>query len=186
MGNSFYQTDLFIREVTDSGRERSGGIASESVRKTLASIMRRHQAVSIPPWMMSYFGYSLFENVEQQMPRLTEEERRLHLQYMSRTYRIMGVHFCNRRDDLEDFARCVESVCAAPSPNLERHARNILLLGEMIGVRSSWQHISSFLPEPTRSVLEPLHADLRPSLPRRVGARILGRLTMKKAVGSRT
>ena len=35
MADSFYQTDLFIREVTDSGARPSGGISSARVREML-------------------------------------------------------------------------------------------------------------------------------------------------------
>lgn len=35
MAESFYRTDLFIREVTDSGPHPTGGISNPAVRQTL-------------------------------------------------------------------------------------------------------------------------------------------------------
>ncbi len=64
MADSFYRTDLFIRDVTDSGVHPTGGISSEMVRKTLKDLMARHQAIEIPGWMMTHFGLSLLESVE--------------------------------------------------------------------------------------------------------------------------
>lgn len=53
MATSFYQTDLFVREVTDSGLQPSGGISSAKVRNTLAQIQKRHRRLEIPLWMQS-------------------------------------------------------------------------------------------------------------------------------------
>jgi hypothetical protein len=183
MADSFYQTDLFIRDVTDSGARPTGGISSRAVRSLLAGIMKRHQKISIPAWMMTYFGFSLMENVEKQCAPLTDEEKRLHLAYMAKTYRIMGVPFSRRRDLLETFSRAVEEEQAGLSPNLEKHARNILLLGEMVGVSSSYPAISAMLPERPRAVFSGIYAKVRPNAVRRQGARLLGRLLMKRAVG---
>ncbi len=184
MARSFYETDLFIREVTDSGSSPSGGIANAEVRATLRSIFARHGAVGIPTWMMAYFGFSLLENVERQVGAATSDrERQLHLQYMSRTFRCMGVPFCDRRDALVAFARRVESVHAGATPQLERHARNILVIGEMIGVASDWESLAPFLPDPTRAVFEPIHERARPGAVKRTTARIAGKLLMKRAVG---
>lgn len=184
MADSFYRTDLFIRDVTDSGLKPTGGISSPSVRAELEQIMRRHQAVRIPPWMMTYFGFSLLENVEKQVGALSDEERRLHLAYMATTYRIMGMPFSSDRELMTAFAREVERACAAPSPNLERHARHILVLGEMVGVRSDRDTIAAMLPPATRAVYEPIHARVRPGAVKRLGARIAGRLLMKRAIGT--
>ena len=90
MADSFYQTDLFIRDVTDSGQKPTGGISSQKVRGLLFQIMARYQSVSIPLWMMTYFGFSLLENVEKQAGNPTAQEKQWHLQYMAKTYRIMG------------------------------------------------------------------------------------------------
>ncbi len=183
MADSFYKTDLFIREVTDSGAHPTGGISSEKVRKTLRDLMARHRAIRIPGWMMTHFGFSLLENVEKQVGNLGPEELRLHLEYMANAFRIMGVAFSNDRDLMRRFSRAVEEAHAATSPNLEKHARNILVLGEMVGVRSDLSTVGGMLSGPTRTLFEPIHPRVRPGALKRVGARLLGRLLMKRAVG---
>lgn len=183
MSKSFYETDLFIRDVTDSGPEPSPGIASDEVRAMLASIMKRHQTVGIPLWMMTYFGFSLTENVEQQVEDISDDERRLHLQYMNKTYRIMGVPFSQSRELMQEYCRTIEARHAGSSPNLAKHARHILLLGEMVGAPSSWDKLAPLLPVATREVMRPLHAAVRPGVLRRVGARVLGRVLIPRAVG---
>ncbi len=136
MADSFYQTDLFVRDVTDSGKTGTGGISSPDVQKKLSGIMARHTKLSIPLWMMSYFGFQLMEAVEQECSSLDERDRQRHLSYFSKTYRIMGLPFSNDRKFMEQFARAIEIVHAGTSPHLEKHCRNILALGEMVGVSS--------------------------------------------------
>jgi hypothetical protein len=136
MADSFYRTDLFIRDVTDSGARPSGGISSARVRETLRAIQERHVKVRIPPWMQAYFGWSLVENVEKQCAPLGDDEKRLHLSYMAKVFRIMGLRFSTDRDKLERFARAVEAEHAALTENVEKHSRHILRIGEMIGVPS--------------------------------------------------
>jgi hypothetical protein len=184
MAGSFYQTDLFIRDVTDSGRAATGGISAAPVRRTLQAIMQRHQRLAIPAWMMTYFGFSLLENVEKQCAPLTADEQRLHLAYMSKAYRLMGLAFDERRTLLDAFSRRVEAAHAGPSPNLERHARNILVLGEMIGVSSAYDAIARMLPEATRAIFADIYRRVRPALPRRLSARVLGRVVMRQAIGA--
>jgi hypothetical protein len=164
MAKSFYQTDLFIREVTDSGTKPSGGISSAKVREALKRIQQRHIDVRIPPWMQAYFGFSLLENVEKQCAPLSEEEKRLHLAYMAKTYRIMGIRFSERRADLEQFARLIEGEQAAMTDNVPRHSRHILRIGEMIGVSSGPDSILPMLPPQTRATFAPLYPQVRPSL----------------------
>jgi len=184
MATSFYQTDLFIREVTDSGAQPTGGISNPRVRETLRQIQQRHQRVRIPLWMQTYFGFSLLENVEKQCAPLTADEKRLHLAYMAKTYRIMGVPFVGNRDLLERFSRQVEDEQAAVTENMPRHSVHILRLGEMIGVSSSAESILPMLPPRTRALFEPLYPRVRPSLLRRLWSRLLGKLLMPKAVGA--
>src|SRR5437867_2854926 len=43
MATSFYQTDLFIRDITDSGAQPTGGISNPKVRGMLEQIQQRHQ-----------------------------------------------------------------------------------------------------------------------------------------------
>jgi hypothetical protein len=184
MATSFYKTDLFIRDVTDSGVQPTGGISSEKVRSMLRQIQKRHQRVEIPIWMQTYFGFSLLENVEKQVGPLSEEEKRLHLAYMSKTYRIMGIPFSERRGMLEDFSRQIEADQALVTPNVPRHSIHILRLGEMIGVSSSDESILPMLPAKTRAAFEPLYPMVRPGPVRRRWCRLLGKLLMPKAVGA--
>jgi hypothetical protein len=183
MANSFYQTDLFIREVTDSGARPSGGISSRRVREQLKGIQRRHARIGIPPWMQTYFGFSLLENVEKQCAPLSEEERRLHLAYMAKTYRIMGFRFSENRADLGRFARLIEAEQASVTERVPVHSRHILRIGEMIGVSSGPESILPMLPEATRAAFEPLYPRVRPGPVRRWWSRLLGRLLLPKAVG---
>ena len=183
MADSFYRTDLFIRDVTDSGPIPTGGISSSRVRLTLAGIMRRHARISIPAWMMSYFGFSLLEAVEKRVP-MADRERQLHLAYMARTYRIMGLRFSEHRDQMERFARAAERAHAGASPQLPRHARHILLLGEMIGAPSAAEQLLPLLPDATREVFAPLHASVRPGPLERAAARVAGRMLLRSALGS--
>jgi hypothetical protein len=183
MANSFYQTDLFIREVTDSGARPSGGISSRRVREQLKGIQRRHARIGIPPWMQAYFGFSLLENVEKQCAPLSEEERRLHLAYMAKTYRIMGFRFSEDRANLERFARLIEAEQAALTPRVPAHSRHILKIGEMIGVSSGPACVLPMLPDATRAVFEPLYPRVRPGLLSRWWSRLLGQVLLPKAVG---
>lgn len=183
MAKSFYETDLFIRAVTDSGREPTGGISSPAVRQLLASIMARHRAIGIPDWMMTYFGWSLFEGVEKQCAPLDGEQQRRHLGYMAKTWRLMGVSFSTDRELMTAFARAVEAEHAAPAPQLERHARAILRIGELIGVRSHPDGILAMLPERTRTLFAPLAKSVRPGPFQRVLSRMLGPLLVPQAIG---
>ena len=183
MAKSFYQTDLFIRDVTDSGLKPTGGISSPAIRALLKGIMERHRRISIPPWMMTYFGFSLLEMVEKQCGVTAAEEKRLHLSYMAKAYQIMGIFFSEQRDLLERFSREVEEAHAGVSPDLEKHARNILLLGEMVGVSSGYEEISAMLPGKTKEVFRGLYPKARSSALRRWGARVSGRFLVPRAVG---
>lgn len=184
MAQSFYRTDLFIREVTDSGAKPTGGISSPKVRQLLRGMMARHARVAIPDWMMTCFGFSLVENVEKQVSGFTDRERQLHLDYMARTFRIMGIPFSADRALMERFTRAVEAAHAGPSADLERHARNILVLGEMVGVSSRLPEIGRMLPAATREAFERIYPRVRPGLVRRSIARAFGRLVMKRAIGA--
>lgn len=184
MAKSFYQTDLFIREVTDSGRRPSGGISSTRVRSQLQGIQRRHANLGIPPWMQAYFGFSLVENVEKQCAPLSGDDRDLHLRYMATTFRIMGLRFSEDRSQLERFARLIEREQAAITIRVAEHSRNILNIGEMIGVASSAESVLPMLPAATREVFMPLYARVRPGPVRRCWSRLLGRLLLPKALGA--
>ena len=183
MAKSFYQTDLFIRDVTDSGAKATGGISGPAVRESLKHIQGRHEKVRIPAWMQTYFGFSLLENVEKQCAPLTEEERGRHLAYMAKTYRLMGFPFSEKRELMERFARGIEEDQAALTENVPRHSQNILVLAEMIGVSSGRDTILPMLPSRTRAVFEPIYPEVRPGVARRVWSRLLGKLFIPRAVG---
>ena len=183
MAESFYQTDLFIRDVTDSGLKPTGGISSRTVRAVLKNIMIRHERIAIPGWMMTYFGFSLLEMVEKKFGGLSHEDKRLHLSYMCKTYRLMGVAFTDKREEMERFARLVEEAHAGVSPNLEKHARNILVLGEMAGVSSRYEATEYLLPARTKAVFKKIYENERLNLFQRWGAGIVGRILLKRAIG---
>jgi hypothetical protein len=183
MARSFYRTDLFVREVTDSGRQPTGGIFNEEVRQSLKSIMRRHERLRVPLWMMSYFGFQLLEAVNHQSANLSAKDRYLHLSYMTRAYRIMGVPFLADYALMEQFCRDVESHHAGQSDLLGKHARHILILGEMVGVRSDRETILPMLPAATRQVFAPIHNLARPGMLVRVLCRFAGRSLMPRAIG---
>jgi len=184
MADSFYRTDLFVRDVTDSGPEPTGGVSSPAVRKMLRGIMGRHRKIGIPLWMMTYFGFSLTENVEKQVDGFDERERQSHLDYMARAYRIMGLRFSGERRLMEQFGRTVEHAHAGPSRSLEKHARNILVIGEMVGVRSHIDHVGRMLPAPALREFERIYPRVRPGPALRLAARAFGRVAMKRAIGA--
>jgi hypothetical protein len=183
MAESFYRTDLFVRDVTDSGPNATGGISSRKIRALLRGIMGRHRAVDIPLWMMTHFGYRLLDNVEKQVEGFSERERQLHLHYMDKAFRIMGIPFSTDRSLLEEYARLIETAHRGPSPSLERHVRNILVIGEMVGVSSRSDVIGGMLPETTRDEFLAVYRRARPGALRRVASRAVGRFAMKRAVG---
>ncbi len=183
MADSFYKTDLFIRDLSDSGKEPTGGISSRKVRGMLQGMMKRHQRVSIPDWMMTYFGFSLLENVEKQCLPLSKQEKRWHLAYMSKAYRIMGFPFSENRELLERFARDVEEGHAGVAAKVLQHTRHILCIGEMIGVSSRWEDLSPMLPEKTRLVFQEIYEEVKPGPFKVLACRVAGKLFMKRAAG---
>jgi hypothetical protein len=183
MAKSFYETDLFIRAVTDSGREPTGGISSPAVRALLQQIQARHAAIGIPGWMMTWFGWCLFENVERQCAPLSGEQRRLHLAYMAKAWRLMGIPFAADRARMTAFARAVEERHAGRAPQLAARARAILRIAAMLGVPSHPDALLPLLPEATRSVFAPLARASRPGPVARALLRALGRWRLPRAVG---
>lgn len=103
---------------------------------------------------------------------------------MAKAYRIMGIPFSADRGLMEGFVRAVEASHAGPSPNLERHARDILILGEMVGVSSRLADIGAVLPEATRPHFERIYQRVRPGRARRLWARAAGRILMWRAIGA--
>ena len=132
---------------------------------------------------MAYFGFQLMEAGENEYPDLSEEDRQRHLNYFSKTYRMMGIPFSTDRGIMEKFARSVETSHAGQSQHLTMHARNILALGEMVGVPSHAETITDRLPEATRTVFAPLHSGVRPGPAKRLLLKTAGRLLVRKAIG---
>src|SRR5690606_28065822 len=122
----------------------------------------RHRRLGIPLWMMSWFGWTLFEAVEAQCAPMSAEQQRLHLGYMARTYRLMGVPFAADRERMTAFARAVERAHAGISPQIEQRARDILCIGEAIGVSSRPAYLLPLLPEAVRPTLAGVANRVRP------------------------
>ena len=183
MAKSFYATDLFIRAVTDSGCEATGGISSPQVQSMLRAIMRRHAAASIPAWSMTWFGWTLFEAVEARCAPLSDEQRRLHLGYMSKAWRLLGIPFSNDRAAMTAFARAVEAAHVGVASMSSRHLRAILRIGEMIGVPADPDAIERLLPLSVRAPFRELAAAARPGWFSARWHRLLGRLLLPRAVG---
>ena len=183
MMNAFRRIDAFVRQVTDSGAQRCGGIASPEVRRVLDGVRQRHARAAIPSWMQTYFGFSVIEMVEKHCAPLPEEDKRLHLAYMCKAYRIMGVPFTQDRTALERFARLVEERYAAATDDLPRHSRHVLRIAEMAGVSSGPESILGMLPARTRAVFEPLYPAVRPGPLATLLCRLSGRLLLPRAVG---
>lgn len=183
MMDAFRRIDLFVRAVTDSGSQPSGGISSPGVRTILAAIRNRHARSGIPGWMLTYFGFSVVEMVERQSV-LSAEEKRLHLAYIGKAFRIMGVPFTQNRDDLERFARQVEERHAGVVGDAPKLLRHVLYIAEMAGESSGPESILNMLPPAIRAVFEPLFPDVRPALSGRIACRLLGRFLLPRAVGA--
>ena len=128
----------------------------------------------------------MIEIVETKCAPLSTKQAQLHLAYMTKTYRLMGVAFSADRARMTEFARAVEAAHAAPSPQLERHARAILRIGETIGVASHEHTILPMLPLATRRLFAPMASRVRPGLARRIVARVLGKLLVPIAAGAAT
>jgi hypothetical protein len=162
MAHASYKTFLFMQEVTHSGYQASGGIASEAVRAEMGRIDERHRRMEIPGWIMTYIGFNLMETAEKESGIADAQEKQLHLSYMSKAYRLMGIAFSEDRDLLERFSRAVEAEHAGESPDLRKHLRQFLLLGELVGVSSEYQKIAPLLPEKTREVFQKVYPEVRP------------------------
>jgi hypothetical protein len=182
MMDAFHRIDLFVRAVTDSGTQASGGISSAHVRGILKGIRQRHGRSGIPGWMLTYFGFNVVEMAEKQCP-LSEEEKRLHLAYIGKVFRIMGVAFTEDRDELERFARQVEERHAAVIEDAPKLLHYVLCIAEMAGVSSGPQSILRMLPLKVRAAFEPVYPNVRPGPVRRIAYRLLGRFLLPRAVG---
>jgi hypothetical protein len=132
--------------------------------------------------MLTYFGFNVVEMAEKQRP-LSAEEKRLHLAYISKVFRIMGVAFTENRDDLERFARQVEERHAAVIEDAPKLLRYVLCVAEMVGVSSGPKSVLRMLPPRVRAVFEPVYPKVRPGPFRRTAYRLLGRFLLPRAVG---
>src|SRR6266545_4020757 len=153
MIQAFHRIDLFVRAVTDTGAQVSGGISGPNVRGILEGVRQRHERSGIPGWMLTYFGFNVVEMAEKQCP-LSAEEMRLHLAYISKVFRIMGVAFTENRDELERFARQVEERHAAVIEDAPKLLHYVLCIAELAGVSSGPQSILRLLPHRVRTVFE--------------------------------
>lgn len=182
MMDAFHRIDVFVRAVTDSGVQASGGISSADVRGILKGIRQRHGRSGIPGWMLTYFGFNAVEMAEKQCP-LSTEEKRLHLAYISKVFRIMGVAFTENRDELEQFARQVEERHAAVIEDAPKLLRYVLCIAEMAGVSSGPKSILRMLSPRVCAVFAPVYSNVRPGPLRRIAYRLLGRFLLPRAVG---
>jgi len=178
---SFLEADRLLRDVTDSGKKATGGISSDDVRTRLAFVADRLRRTPIEGWMPTYFAFSLVECVERAAPEVTAEERRLHLAYLAKAFRLMGVSFSNRRETMQQFARQVEAAYTGRSPALERHARNVLLLGEALGVPAEFRELAPLLAEGPRRLFREIYPEVRPDPWQRHLARASGRFLVSPA-----
>jgi len=183
MMGAFRRIDVFVRAVTDSGVRPCGGISSPEVRDVLRDIRDRHARSGIPAWMLTYFGFSVVEMVERQCS-LSPEEKRLHLAYIGRAFRLMGVPFTQNRGEIEQFARQVEKRHAALAGDAPKLLGYVLCIAEMAGVSSGPRSILPMLPPAVRAAFEPVYTRVRPRLPMRIACRLFGRFLLPRAVGA--
>lgn len=180
---SFVETDRFLRDVTDSGRKATGGISSDDVRTRLAFVADRIRRSRIPRWMPTYFAFSLVECVERAAPGLGPEEKQLHLGYLSKAFRLMGLSFSNRREQMEEFARQAEGAHTGRSPFVERHVRDLLLLAEMLGLPADFNALATLLPDDSRRLFREIWPQACPDPWQRQLARASGRFFASPAAG---
>lgn len=171
MAHASYKTFQFMQEMTHSGFKASGGIASETVRAWIGRVDEQHRQLEVPGWVMTYIGFNLLEMAEKEAGASEAREKQLHLTYMSKAYRLMGIAFSDDRDLMERFSRQVEEQHAGDSPNLRRHLKHFLLLGEVVGVSSAYEKIAPLLPDKTRKVFQNIYPEVRPGFLPRCAAR---------------
>jgi hypothetical protein len=178
---SFLATDRLLRDVTDSGKKPTGGISAPRVQSSLAFVSDRLRKASIPRWMPTYVAWSLVQCVERAATELVAEEKRLHLGYMSKAFRLMGLRFTDRRDQIAEFGHHVEGAHTGRSPFVARHARNLLLLAEMLGLSTEYHELAPLLPEAPRALFREIYPEVRPEGWQRHLARASGRFATPDA-----
>lgn len=175
---SFDFTDVFIKRVTASGRGRAQaeGLASAEVQGLLKGIQRLHDDIDIPHWMMTYFGFALLEQVEDDIGTLSETAKQYHLQYMMRVYRTMGIPFSDDRDLMVDFCREVEREYYRFTPLAVEYSRRLIFLGLITGVPAKREWLAATLPGTLREAFESRYEQLRPSAVALALGKLLGLL----------
>ena len=175
---SFDFTDVFIKQVTASGRGRArgDGLGSAEVQGLLKGIQRIHDDIDIPHWMMTYFGFALLEQVEEDIGTLSEAVKQYHLQYMTRVYRSMGIPFSDDRELMVDFCREVEREYYRYTPLAAEYTRRLIFLGLITGVPATRECLAATLPDTLRAAFETRYEQLRPGAAALVLGKLLGLL----------
>lgn len=163
---SFDFTDIFIKQVTASGRGRASGMGlhDASVQRMLRGIQKAHDKLDIPHVEMVHFGYRLLQQLESDIGDLSETAKQHHLCYMSKVYRTMGIPFSNNRALLEDFCRLIEKGHARYTAIAGEYTQRLLFLGLTVGVSCNKEKLSALLPEYIKPVFDANYAQMRPSL----------------------
>jgi hypothetical protein len=182
---AFSETDRVLREVTDSGKRPTGGISAPEIRTRLSFLSDRHRRATFPKWMTTYFAFSYVESAERASPGISDDERRTHLNYMAKAFRIMGVAFSPNRSLMEEFSRQVELAHTGRSPKLERYVRDLLLLAEMLRVSSEYHRLAPLLPELPRILFRQIYPQVQPAPWKSTLARASGRFLTKGTLGER-
>jgi hypothetical protein len=173
---SFDYTDRFIKQVTDSGRPRSGGLANPEVVRMLRRIQAAHDRIRVPHWMMVHFGFTLLEQLERDLDESDPLLRHHHLRYMAAVYRTMGLPFAADRERLVALCRGIECArvrwerCAGP------YGRRLLFLGQLVGVPADPEQLAPLLPETVRPLFEGYSQTMRPGPGTRLAGGVLGGL----------
>lgn len=173
---SFDFTDVFIKRVTASGRGKAkgGGLKDPEVRGLLKGIQKAHDEIDIPHWMMTYFGFALMEQVEDDIGDLPEDLKQYHLQYMCRAYRIMGIPFSDDRELLVDFCRGVERNYFRYTPIGRDYTRKLIFLGLIVGAPYRRRALAETLPSTVRGFFLERYDELRPRFTWAIVGKLLG------------
>ena len=172
--NSFDFTDIFIKQVTASGRGKARGIGLQdpNIQRMLKNIQQMHDRHNISHIDMVHFGYRLMQQLESDIGHLTEEQKQLHLQYMSRVYRTMGIPFSADRELLETLCEAIEEKHATFTDVTAEYCQRLLFLGLTVGVPCDKQSLAKSLPQHIRPLFETHYDQLKPG----TGWRILGNI----------
>jgi len=172
---SFDFTDVFIKQVTASGRGGTygRGLPDEKIRKLLRAIQKAHDVLDIPHIEMVHFGYRLMQQLENDIGDLPDAVKQYHLQYMSRVYRTMGIPFSSNRQLLENLCGVIEEQFTRFTPIAGQYGKRLLFLGLTVGVSCDKSNLSELLPPTIKPVFELHYQDFQPSFALRILGRIL-------------